>query len=79
MISGTNWYGRGLNERRPAHRNGAALLRSNNRAASKRIRLAVGSPTTSGFGGEKDVDFRVALFQRQKQADRAHHLSRLLA
>ena len=58
MISGTNWYGRGLNERRPAHRNGAALLRSNNRAASKRIRLAVGSPTTSGFGGEKDVDFR---------------------
>lgn len=66
---GKNWYGRGLNERRPAHRKGAVLLRRRRRVASSRSRLAVGSPTTLGSGRGKARGLDAVAFERNKEPD----------
>ena len=50
MISGTNWYGRGVTEMWPSERNGAAPERRLSRAASNRRRAAAASATEPGSG-----------------------------
>ncbi len=67
MISGTNWYGRGVTDIRPSERNRAAPERRLRRAALNNAITPVASPGLDAAGGRNSAE--VPAFQWQTDAD----------
>ena len=63
MISGTNWYGRGVTDIRPSERNGAAPERRLSRAALNSAITPVASPGLATAGGANSADVICATFE----------------